>query len=203
MGDLTVKPTSGGNLILQNDDAGAKIQLNNDDTIDITGSIDTGTFNGTVGSNATISKSGMPVKLYHRQETTDSGVIGSSSGVWGTALSSISLPDGYTAILSANGGRSWVLSSGTGYNFVYALFYTTDNSAPDTSDNLIAGASPYTDLSSGTLAITAFVEGRVANSSGSTQTLSFKLAIKSHGGSGRWEGHTNWPINMNALVYKT
>jgi len=63
MGDLTFKPASGGDLILQNDDAGAKIQLNNDDTIDITGSIDTATFNGTVGSSATF-QSGMPVQIY-------------------------------------------------------------------------------------------------------------------------------------------
>ena len=53
MGDLIFKPASGGDLILQNDDAGAKIQLNNDDTIDITGSIDTGTFKGTIDSTAT------------------------------------------------------------------------------------------------------------------------------------------------------
>ena len=55
MADRTIKPDSGNDLVLQNDDGGAKIELNNDDTIDITGSIDTGTFNGTIGSSATDS----------------------------------------------------------------------------------------------------------------------------------------------------
>jgi|3_EtaG_2_1085321.scaffolds.fasta_scaffold18786_3 hypothetical protein len=36
MGDLTFKPASGGDLILQNDDAGAKIEVNEDDTIVVT-----------------------------------------------------------------------------------------------------------------------------------------------------------------------
>jgi len=79
MGDLTFKPASGGDLILQNDDAGAKIQLNNDDTIDITGSIDTATFNGTVGSSATF-QSGMPVQIY--RSSIDSTTDHSSSSSW-------------------------------------------------------------------------------------------------------------------------
>lgn len=44
MGNLLFKPTAGGALIIQNNGAGAKIQLNNDDTIDITGPIASATF---------------------------------------------------------------------------------------------------------------------------------------------------------------
>lgn len=82
MGNLTLKPASGGDLILQNDDAGAKIQINNDDTIDITGSIDTGTFNGTIGSSAT-GGSGLTAhgrigqSCQVRKQTTTTGISGS------------------------------------------------------------------------------------------------------------------------------
>jgi len=64
MGNLTFKPASGGDLILQNDDAGAKIQLNNDDSIGITGSLPAGYIVG-----------GVSVCVTQATQVTSSGAI--------------------------------------------------------------------------------------------------------------------------------
>jgi hypothetical protein len=53
MADRTIKPDSGNDLVLQNNGGGTKIEIPNSGDIAITGTIGSGTFDGTIGSNAT------------------------------------------------------------------------------------------------------------------------------------------------------
>tara|TARA_R100000808_G_scaffold19514_1_gene42336 strand:+ start:1240 stop:1905 length:666 start_codon:yes stop_codon:yes gene_type:complete len=50
----TIKPDSGNDLELQNNSGGAKITIPNSGDIAISGTIGSGTFNGTIGSSATL-----------------------------------------------------------------------------------------------------------------------------------------------------
>ena len=52
MADRTIKPDSGNDLVLQNNGAGTKIEIPNSGDIEITGTIGSGTFNGTIGTSA-------------------------------------------------------------------------------------------------------------------------------------------------------
>lgn len=52
MADRTIKPDSGNDLVLQNNGGGTKIEIPNSGDIAITGTIGSGTFNGTIGSSA-------------------------------------------------------------------------------------------------------------------------------------------------------
>ena len=61
MADRTIKPDSGNDLVLQNNGGGSKIEIPNSGNIAITGTIGSGTFDGTVGSNATFP-SGIIIK---------------------------------------------------------------------------------------------------------------------------------------------
>lgn len=114
MGNLTFKPASGGDLILQNDDAGAKIQLNNDDTIDITGSIDTGTFNGTIGNSATVTPGN-----YSSSLTFSTSIPNNTLTTVYALGSQMSTNDSATILLSVSGwelnARVHVLKDQAGY----------------------------------------------------------------------------------------
>lgn len=55
MADRTIKPDSGNDLVLQNNGGGTKIEIPNSGDIAITGTIGSGTFNGTVGSSSTFN----------------------------------------------------------------------------------------------------------------------------------------------------
>ena len=65
MADRTIKPDSGNDLVLQNNGGGTKIEIPNSGDIGITGTIGSGTFNGTIGSSATFPFDG----------TTDAGRV--------------------------------------------------------------------------------------------------------------------------------
>jgi len=121
MGNLTFKPASGGDLILQNDDAGAKIQLNNDDTIDITGSIDTATFNGTIGTSATGSAN-LPAVKTALNASGSAPIYACRAWVNFDGTDSTA---GYVAI-RASGNVTSVADDGTGQ---YTVNFTTAMSA--------------------------------------------------------------------------
>lgn len=53
MADRTIKPDSGNDLVLQNNGGGTKIEIPNSGDITITGTIGSGTFDGTIGDSAT------------------------------------------------------------------------------------------------------------------------------------------------------
>jgi len=53
MADRTIKPDSGNDLVLQNNGGGTKIEIPNSGDIALTGTIGSGTFNGTIGNSAT------------------------------------------------------------------------------------------------------------------------------------------------------
>lgn len=53
MADRTIKPDSGNDLVLQNNGGGTKIEIPNSGDIAVTGTIGSGTFNGSIGSSAT------------------------------------------------------------------------------------------------------------------------------------------------------
>lgn len=52
MADRTIKPDSGNDLVLQNNGGGTKIEIPDSGDIALTGTIGSGTFNGTIGSSA-------------------------------------------------------------------------------------------------------------------------------------------------------
>tara|TARA_R100000655_G_scaffold23323_1_gene47022 strand:- start:655 stop:1413 length:759 start_codon:yes stop_codon:yes gene_type:complete len=56
MADRIIKPDSGNDVVLQNNGGGTKIEIPNSGDIAITGTIGSGTFNGTIGSNVTYSE---------------------------------------------------------------------------------------------------------------------------------------------------
>lgn len=64
MADRTIKPDSGNDLVLQNNGGVSKIEIPNSGDIEITGTIGSGTFNGTIGSSATMPD-GTILGVYH------------------------------------------------------------------------------------------------------------------------------------------
>lgn len=52
MADRTIKPDSGNDLVLQNNGGGSKIEIPDSGDISISGTIGSGTFNGTIGTSA-------------------------------------------------------------------------------------------------------------------------------------------------------
>ena len=80
MADRTIKPDSGNDLVLQNNGGGTKIEIPNSGDIALTGTIGSGTFNGTIGSSATFPAGSVLQVVYF--EDTDASVNSTTAHTW-------------------------------------------------------------------------------------------------------------------------
>lgn len=104
MADRTIKPDSGNDLVLQNNGGGTKIEIPNSGDIEITGTIGSGTFNGTIGDSATFP-AGTVLQVKNKY-VTDTHTSNSSDFVWDdTYLDVTAKADNskYLVIFSGNG----------------------------------------------------------------------------------------------------
>lgn len=121
MADRIVKPDTGNDLVLQNDDASAKIEINEDGSIPVTGTFDV--------SSATLTTSSAQ-KQAIVQAGPGSGTLDVSSGTFTTSSAQKdAIVDGSTAISR----------SGNNLTFAGTVGNTGDNTI--TSGNLVIGTA--------------------------------------------------------------
>ena len=147
MADRTIKPDSGNDLVLQNNGGGTKIEIPNSGDIGITGTIGSGTFNGTIGDSATFP-AGHVIQVKTSSLTTDKTST-STSGESINATFKVTLNNcisGNLIIAYLMGGQLAMTGSTGGYRIqlfcsiesvdVYGQFnknYTNQNTGPSHS----------------------------------------------------------------------
>ncbi len=125
MADRILKPDSGNDLVLQNDDASAKIEINEDGSIPVTGTI-TGSVDVSSGTFTTSSAQKQAIV----QAGPGSGTLDVSSG---TLTTSTSQKDGIVD------GSTAISRSGNNLTFAGTVGNTGDNTI--TSGNLVIGTA--------------------------------------------------------------
>ena len=227
MGDSTVKPDSGNDLVLSNHGGGGKIEINNDDTIAVTGTV-SGITSTEVGLGNVTNES--KATMFTSPTFTGNVALGSNAtGTFkGTIDSTATFPDGVAIEIQNN------FSTSAGCNGVSS---STHEGPTFISTNVVSGykylvmcSGGYGGYFSSHSAVAAYYGIRMDGASNTdqfntlltsphgqnsppsvqmvfepstTETVEWKFIITGTGSSTiYWQASSNYPIYMTVVTFK-